>query len=125
MCKNLLLIALLLSTTNTFAEISSCNVGGSAVFTKIDLNAETRKAAITDQFEHKVDGRITLIREHGKGASEFNVSFEYKMNNTPTHIDLIIVPVNEDTYKVGVAGYIKKNGKNYLDIADNDEAMCF
>lgn len=125
MYKKLLLITLLFSTTNSFAEISSCNVGGSAVFTRIELNAGAKKAAITDQFERKVDGRITLIREHGNGVKEFNVSFEYKMNNTPTHVDLIIVPVNEDTYRVGVAGYIKKNGKNYLEIAGNDEAMCF
>ena len=93
----------------------------------IELQCGRKRRLYKDRFEcrNKVDGRITLIREHGKGASEFNVSFEYKMNNTPTHIDLIIVPVNEDTYRVGVAGYIKKNGKNYLDIADNDEAMCF
>ncbi len=125
MYKNLLLVALLFSTTTSFAEITSCNVGGSAVFTRIELNARAKKAAITDQFERKVDGRITLIREREKGVNEFNISFEYKLNNVPTHVDLIIVPVFEDTYRVGVAGYIKKNGKNYLDIAGNDEAMCF
>ena len=125
MFKNCLLIALLLSTGNALAEISSCNVGGEAKFNVIELNTEANTVLITDRSEHKVDGKITLVREHSKGLNRFNVAFEYKLNGTPVHFEMIIVPVEGEAYRVGVAGYVKKGKNDVLEVTSNDEALCY
>ncbi len=125
MNKTLLLFALMLSASASSAEIMNCNVSGNTLFTLINLDAETKSASMTDTAGKITEGKITLIRDTGKGRNKFNVSLEYRFNNAPTHIDLIITPVLEEEYSVGMAGYIKRNGKQLLELAANDKAMCF
>lgn len=125
MNKTLLLFALMLSVPASSAEIMNCNVSGNTLFTLINLDAETKSASMTDTAGKVTEGKITLIRGTEKGRNKFNVSLEYRFNNAPTHIDLIITPVLEEEYSVGMAGYIKRNGKQLLELAANDKAMCF
>lgn len=125
MNKTLLLFALMLSVPASSAEIMNCNVSGNTLFTLINLDAGTKSASMTDTSGKVTEGKITLIRGTEKGRNKFNVSLEYRFNNAPTHIDLIITPVLEEEYSVGMAGYIKRNGKQLLELAANDKAMCF
>ena len=125
MHKSIALIALLLASNHSYAEIMNCNLGENALFHIINLDTESKSAVMTDRFGKNTDGKISQIRTQGKEKSKYNVSLVYKINNVPTHIDLIIMPVLEETYKVGMAGYIEKDKKKILDIASNDDAMCF
>ncbi len=120
-----ILIALLSLPWHSFAETVNCNMGGNALFSVINLDTVSRSAVMIDRSGRSADGKITLIRNQEREKSRYNVSLEYRINNVPTHIDLLIVPVAEDTYRVGMAGYVERNKKKILDIAANDEAICF
>jgi hypothetical protein len=91
----------------------------------INLDTVSRSAVMIDRSGRSADGKITLIRNQEKERSRYNVSLEYRINNVPTHIELLIVPVAEETYRVGMAGYVDRNKKKVLDIASSDEAICF
>ncbi len=119
------LIALLSLPGHLFAETVNCNMGGNALFSVISLDSEARSAVMTDRSGRSADGKITLIRNQEREKRKYNVSLEYRINNIPTHIELLIVPVAEDTYRIGMAGYVERNKKQILDIAANDEAICF
>jgi len=125
MHRKILLVALCLVSTNLFAEKMNCNMSGTALFPMIDLDSESRSAVITDRFGKNTDGKITLVRKAGNDKNKFNVTLDYKLNNILTHIDLIIIPTTGDSYKVGMAGYVDKDKKKILDLAANDDAMCF
>jgi hypothetical protein len=119
------LIASLSLAGHSFAETVNCNMGGDALFSVINLDTASRSAVMIDRAGRSADGKITLIRSQEKEKSKYNVALEYRINNVPIHIELLIVPVAEDTYRVGMAGYVDRNKKKVLDIAANDEAICF
>ncbi len=123
--KIFVLIALLSLPGYSFAETVNCNMGGNALFSVINLDTGARSAVMIDRSGRSADGKITLIRSQEKEKSRYNVSLDYRINNVPTHLELLIVPVAEDTYRVGMAGYVERNKKKVLDIASSDEAICF
>lgn len=125
MHKYFLQLTLLLVSNLSYAEMINCNMGENALFPMINMDIESKSAEMTDRYGKSTEGKITLIRNLEKEKHKFNVSLEYKINNIPTHIDLIIIPTTGDSYKVGMAGYAERDKKKILDIVANDEAMCF
>jgi hypothetical protein len=125
MNKILLLCALLSTAPAATAEVMNCNVSGKTLFTLIDFDTATKTAVMTDNFGKETPGKITLIRDMGNGKKKLNIAAEYTINNTVIDIDLIIVPVLDEEYSVGMAGYSEKDGKRLLEIAGKDKAMCF
>ncbi len=128
MYKGFLLLALALGVADASAEKLSCNVGGEARFTIIELDSDAGTVSITDRYEQKIEAQITLTRDQPKGRHRYNVAFDYKFDNTPTHFEMIVVPVGGETYRVGVAGYSNygnKKSKPVLDVTSNDEALCY
>ncbi|MBI5891904.1 MAG: hypothetical protein HZB47_14745 [Nitrosomonadales bacterium] len=125
MNKTILLVALLQIAPAAGAEVMNCNVSGESLFNLINLDTESKQAVLTDSYGRNTQGKITLVRDAGNGKSKFNVSLEYAINDTPTHIDMIIVPVYEEEYKVGMAGYSGTGKKKLLDIVSGGKAMCF
>jgi hypothetical protein len=125
MKKTILLMALFLAAPATSAEVMNCNMSGELLFNLINLDTESKLAAMTDSYGKTTEGKITLIRDAGNGKSKFNVSLEYTINDTPTHIDMIIVPVLEEEYKVGMAGYSGTGKMKLLEITSSEKAMCF
>ncbi len=119
------LIALLSLSAHSFSETVNCNMGGNSLFSVINLDTASRSAVMIDRSGRSADGKITLIRSQEAERSKYNVSLDYRINNVPTHIELLIVPVAEDTYRVGMAGYVDRNKKKVLDITSSDEAICF
>jgi hypothetical protein len=125
MNRKLLLSILLLTASAASADVMNCNVSGKTLFTLIDFDTTAKTAMLTDTFGKETPAKITLIREMGAGKKKLNISAEYEINNTPIDIDLIIVPVMDEEYSVGMAGYSEKDGKRLLEIAGKDKAMCF
>ena len=125
MNRTLLLSVLLLITSAASAEVMNCNVSGKTLFTLIDFDTEAKTAVLTDTFGKETPAKITLIRNIN-GKKKLNISVvEYEINNTLVDIDLIILPVQDEEYSVGMAGYSEKDGKRLLEIAGKDKAMCF
>jgi hypothetical protein len=124
MNRKLLLSALLFTASAASADVMNCNVSG-GLFTLIDFDTAAKTAVMTDTFGKETPGKITLVRDTGGGKKKLNIYAEYEINNTPIDIDLIIVPVQDEEYSVGMAGYSEKDGKRLLEIAGKDKAMCF
>ena len=125
MKTTLLLILLLMAVPPASADTMSCNVGGKALFTLIELDTASKQVVMTDTFGKETKGKITSVRAAGSGKNRFNVAFEYRLNDTPTFFDMIIVPVSEEGYSVGMAGYIRQGRNKVLEATSKDEAMCF
>jgi hypothetical protein len=125
MNRTFLPLALLLLASPAPAEVMNCNVSGTTLFTLIDFDTVAKTAVMTDNFGKETPGKITLIRDMSSGKKKLNISAEYEINNTQIDIDLIIVPVRDEEYSVGMAGYSEKDGKRLLEIAGKDKAMCF
>ncbi len=125
MNRILCLSAILLSAPAASADMMNCNVSGTTLFTLIDFDTVAKTAVLTDTFGKETPGKITLIRDMRNGKKKLNISAEYMINNTPIDIDLIVVPVQDEEYSVGMAGYSEKDGKRLLEIAGKDKAMCF
>lgn len=125
MYKSLLTAILFLSIpTFAFAEITKCSVGGSSLFKQIRLDMESNRAVMIDLFDKKAEGKITLIRDHGRGKNKINISLEYTLGANKLSVDLILFPILGKLYRVGMAGYIVQDGEKYLDLSGNDEAEC-
>ena len=125
MKKTLLLILLLVSAPAVVADGLSCNVDGKVLFNLIILDETSKVAMLTDGFGKDTQGKLTLVRDAGNGKKKFNISLEYKLDDTPIHFDLIIAPVAEDEYSIGIAGYSLNRKKQLLEIVSKDKAMCF
>jgi hypothetical protein len=119
------LLVFLIFAPTAFADAVSCNVDGKALFNLIDLDTVSKVAVLTDSFGNETRGKITLIRDAGNGKSKFNISLEYELNNTPAYLDLILAPVSDQEYSVGMAAYVLKGRKKLLEIASKDKAICF
>ena len=125
MGKSSLLVVLMLLASSLHAETINCNLSGKSLFSLINLDTKAKTAELKDTSGRSSAAKINAVRPSGNGKDKINIAMEYEIDNAPIHLDIIIVPVGEEEYRVGIAGYGGNGKKKVLDLVSEDKAMCF